>query len=504
MTPRVSVVLLTFNHERYIAAAIDSVLMQQGEFAIELIITEDRSTDGTWEFIEDYRARYPDRIRAIRSDRNLNTNEVTARALRSASGEYVAFLDGDDYWTSPDKLARQVAYLDADPFCSMCCHDAGIVDGAGQQVSPSFRDTHPAPSIGSHADLVAFNYIAGPTSLIRHSALRDLPDWFDTVEFGDWALYLAAARHGHIGYIPESMADYRVHHGGYWSGMSSADRLARLITFQDCIAEHGPAAWRQAFRAERDRRLRDLGATSAAEAMDAPMELDLRNLAFDKRFSVNRRRHAQLAVCWGELRLGVLSLTADQVVMDGQAVARQIAASPLGWQGLAVLFERTVYPALTYTQDSDGFNAWWRGVELAKSLPPGGPDRVAALHEKADWAILLQETIASSGFAIRVVLPFLKRGRGLGQVSQIAVDISKSLPVILSSMPHLRIALYLGPYHLKDCDLPCRAGMLRPRDIHAACLELGYELAEAAFLLGVVGHDADDLRTLRERIGIAP
>ena len=121
---RVSVVLLTYDHERYIAQAVDSVLAQETPFDVELLISEDCSTDRTREIVRDYAARHPDRIRLFLSERNINTNEVTLRALRAARGDLVAFLDGDDYWISPHKLARQVEFLDAHPECSMCFHGA--------------------------------------------------------------------------------------------------------------------------------------------------------------------------------------------------------------------------------------------------------------------------------------------------------------------------------------------------------------------------------------------
>ena len=95
--PVVSVVLLTYDHERHIAQAIESVLAQRADFGVELLITEDCSTDRTREIVLAFAAEHPGRIRTFLSERNLNSNEVTARAIRAARGRFLAFLDGDDF-----------------------------------------------------------------------------------------------------------------------------------------------------------------------------------------------------------------------------------------------------------------------------------------------------------------------------------------------------------------------------------------------------------------------
>src|SRR5688500_19141445 len=101
---RVSVLLVTYNHERYIAQALESVLAQQTTFSVEVLVSEDYSTDGTRAILLDYRRCHPHRIRLLLSERNLNTNEVTTRAIAAARGEYLAILDGDDWWTAHDQL----------------------------------------------------------------------------------------------------------------------------------------------------------------------------------------------------------------------------------------------------------------------------------------------------------------------------------------------------------------------------------------------------------------
>ena len=97
-------IIPTYNHERFIAQALESVIAQRTDFDFEIIVSEDCSTDSTRQIILDWKARYPDRIRLILSDRNVHSNEVVARAFRAARGTYVALLDGDDFWTYSKKL----------------------------------------------------------------------------------------------------------------------------------------------------------------------------------------------------------------------------------------------------------------------------------------------------------------------------------------------------------------------------------------------------------------
>ena len=124
----VSVLVVTYNHARFVRQALDSALAQRLPQPFEILISEDCSTDGTREIVQEYAERHPQLIRLLLSERNLHSNEVVARGLRAARGQYVAVLDGDDYWTSEDKLGAQVAFLDARPDLTICFHNAQVVN----------------------------------------------------------------------------------------------------------------------------------------------------------------------------------------------------------------------------------------------------------------------------------------------------------------------------------------------------------------------------------------
>src|SRR5262245_52680550 len=180
----VSVILVTYNHERYIAQALDSVLSQEAPFEFEVLVSEDCSTDRTCEIVSRYYRLYPDRIRLLLSEQNLNTNEVTLRALRAARGTYVAFLDGDDYWTVREKLARQVEFLQGHTEYAVCFHNVIRFWENGSR-SPELYNSKKQAQKSGIDEIIARNFIAGCSAMIRRSALSSIPSWFERCVYGD-------------------------------------------------------------------------------------------------------------------------------------------------------------------------------------------------------------------------------------------------------------------------------------------------------------------------------
>ena len=126
-----SVIMTTYNHERYIATAIESVLRQQTNFPIEIVIGEDCSTDRTLNIVLDYQRQYPEAIRIVRSESNVGWRANYRRTIAAARGRYIAFLDGDDYFTHRKKLQMQVDLLEANPDVGMCYGRSERVDENG-------------------------------------------------------------------------------------------------------------------------------------------------------------------------------------------------------------------------------------------------------------------------------------------------------------------------------------------------------------------------------------
>ena len=144
ITPKLSVCLITYNHRAFIVQALEGVLMQQCNFDWEVVIGDDCSNDGTTVIVEEYANKYPNRIRINRVGRNLGMTENWLHTIAACKGEYIALLEGDDYWTDPMKLQKQVTVLDNDPRYSFTCHDVETIYEKGS--TTLVRMSHPGVS----------------------------------------------------------------------------------------------------------------------------------------------------------------------------------------------------------------------------------------------------------------------------------------------------------------------------------------------------------------------
>lgn len=236
--PVVSVLVMTYDHERFIGQAMESVLGQEAPFEYEILVSEDRSTDRTREIVLDYQRRFPERIHLLLSERNVRSNEVVRRGLRAARGRYIALLDGDDYWTSPHKLARQAEYLERHPECTICFHNARVVDESGNDSGRLWTRSE-LPEISTLREIWMGNFIATCSVMYRSGVVREVPDWYVPMfPITDWPLHILHAEHGTIGYIDEVMGAYRGHVGGLYSGLSERKKLESTARFYDVMSRN--------------------------------------------------------------------------------------------------------------------------------------------------------------------------------------------------------------------------------------------------------------------------
>lgn len=234
--PRVSVCIPTYNHEAYVAQTIDSALSQRTNFAVELIIGEDCSTDGTRKIVVDLANKYPDQISLRLAQTNQGAGRNFMDLFSQCRGEYVVILEGDDYWTSPDKLQKQVDALDAHPEWAMCFHPAtcDYDDGRPSHLFPE-EQTRSEYTI---YDLFVKDFMATGAVMFRNRLFGELPDWFADVVVGDWTLHLLNAAHGNIGFLPEPMSVYRIHRGGIFSNQSVEFKIVATFKMLTKIDHH--------------------------------------------------------------------------------------------------------------------------------------------------------------------------------------------------------------------------------------------------------------------------
>jgi glycosyltransferase involved in cell wall biosynthesis len=227
----VSVLVVTYNHARFVRQALDGALGQRLPQQFEILISEDCSTDGTREILQEYAECHPHLVRLLLSERNLHSNEVVARGFRAARGRYVALLDGDDYWTSDDKLRAQVAFLDARPDLTICFHNVHVVDEHSQSTGRLWNAPGQPEVSGLH-ELLRGNFIATSSVMYRRAAVTEVPAWYDGFfPVTDWPLHVLYAREGRIGYLDRTLGAYRLHGGGLFSTLGEREKLEANADF---------------------------------------------------------------------------------------------------------------------------------------------------------------------------------------------------------------------------------------------------------------------------------
>jgi glycosyltransferase involved in cell wall biosynthesis len=237
--PKVSVFVLTCNHVSWIAQALDSALVQEAPFRYEILVADDCSSDGTRELVREYERRHPERIRTFLPETNLGVREIWLAAARCCRGEYIAVLDGDDYWTSTEKLARQAMLLDTRPRWTSCFHRATLFHDDGS--APPRPATHAFDrDVFELDDLIRACFIPYLTVMFRRRVLAGVPDWAFSYAWYDWLFHIYCARQGQIGFLDEDMAAYRVHRGGNWSARSRAAQLEEDLRVYERIAQEMP------------------------------------------------------------------------------------------------------------------------------------------------------------------------------------------------------------------------------------------------------------------------
>jgi len=212
---KLSVLVITYNHEPFIAQALDSVLMQRTGFDYEIVIGEDCSTDGTRAIVLDYQRRHPDRIRLLLPEKNLGANRNFIATYEACCGDYIAMLEGDDYWTDPLKLQHQVDFLDAHPEFVICFTDCSIVNEQGA-LTDQVRVPQRMKKTISQSEI---SYGTPPTLTVvfRSHLIGSFPKDIYQVVNVDMFLCCMLLGFGDAAYLDRNTACYRMHGGGIWS-----------------------------------------------------------------------------------------------------------------------------------------------------------------------------------------------------------------------------------------------------------------------------------------------
>lgn len=229
--PLVSVLMITYGHEKYIKQAIEGVLMQKCNFIIELIVANDCSPDNTCEVIKEIIRDHPRSswIKYTRHGQNKGVQPNFIWAASQAKGKYIALCEGDDYWTDPLKLQKQVDFLEINQEYSITFTDYEILNQNTKTiVSAELLSKFKSKSVFLLKDIIITNFIPTLTVLYRNNGVR-FPDNGDKLFPGDWPLHILNASKGKIKFLPFTSAVYRKHDNGVCSSSNSIDNYKRYL-----------------------------------------------------------------------------------------------------------------------------------------------------------------------------------------------------------------------------------------------------------------------------------
>lgn len=206
-----------------------SAVNQETSFQYEIVIGEDCSTDRTAEIIRQIHRKYPDKIRLLPREKNLGPYLNALDTQKNCTGSYIAFLEGDDYWSEKRKLQKQVDYLDEHLDYVLCFSDAFEVydDGSGRK--PIIEGPKDPKSFYTLFDILEENFIPTCTVVYRNGLIDSFPEWFTKLDQCDWSTYVMLSKSGPLGYMQEVLAARRTHNSGVWSGATHMTHLQNRI-----------------------------------------------------------------------------------------------------------------------------------------------------------------------------------------------------------------------------------------------------------------------------------
>lgn len=239
--PKVSVCCATYNHEKYLRKALDSIFMQITDFRYEVIVGEDCSTDNSRIILDEYKRKHPDSLTLIYRDTNVGPKENFEEVYSLAKGKYIIVLETDDYWISKNKLQIQYDYLESHPDVIAVAHQSSVVDGDGKEIDYIY------PSIKSgnytHSDFRR-GLLPGQTTTIMHRNIYNNTSYdlslihSNNTGAGDLRKVFTLLRYGKIYCIDEKLAAYRyVKKGGssFVANHKSYTALNEMNYFEDFV-----------------------------------------------------------------------------------------------------------------------------------------------------------------------------------------------------------------------------------------------------------------------------
>ena len=236
---KVSVICNAYNHSQYIRDALEGFVSQKTNFLFEVLIHDDASTDHTADIIREYEEKYPEIVKPIYQTENQYSKGLGAPRIFQeprVKGKYIAFCEGDDYWTDPLKLQKQYDAMEAHPEVDICAHASTRVDAETGKELSGFRPANKT-TVLSFEDVIlgGGGYVATVSIFYRTEIMKNPPN-FRKFMYLDYTLQLAGALRGGMLYLNDCMSVYRYKTAGSWTVRILADN-ERILKHKDKTIE---------------------------------------------------------------------------------------------------------------------------------------------------------------------------------------------------------------------------------------------------------------------------
>lgn len=303
---KVSVLLISYNHQSYIREALDSVLGQKTTFSFEVIIYDDKSTDGTRDVILSYQRNYPEIIKTIFPDENQvsqGKSPLCDYLIPAANGEYFAMLECDDYWIDDLKLQRQYEYMEAHKEVSLCAHSVELFNDQTKQIE-GVSNSCSAPVEVSTSEIIKRGgaVLATCSYFCKASDMLEYLGWKpENCPVGDWPMMIYLSMRGKVCCLPNVMGRYRVAVSTSWTGRRSADMKSAALFDEQMIgmiyvlASNMPEQYKKPLMHKASIYLYDLAFRSngKVDALAKKHDFPLESLSARDRFSLSARLYAK-------------------------------------------------------------------------------------------------------------------------------------------------------------------------------------------------------------------
>ena len=238
MNKNISIHIATYNHKDYIRKSLDSAINQKLNTDFEIVIGDDYSTDGTREILIEYKEKYPDIITLnLQASKGVgmpgHINFVST--LEKCKGKYIAFLDGDDYWTNENKLQKQYDFMESNSDFVMCHHDCSSEKAEGIALKRNYNAKH---SVSGFYDACQITFPFFSSAFVKKSVIDEfnLRQWLSDMIMGDFPFWVLVTSRGNAYYMNEEMAYYRRLANSYSAGFKYSEYIdSRIIFFRKLL-----------------------------------------------------------------------------------------------------------------------------------------------------------------------------------------------------------------------------------------------------------------------------